>query len=153
MKSDLTAPSNGAETPVLALRPREAAVALGISPRTLWSVTADQTSGIPHVRLGKCVICPVEPLRAWLAGRAARTERRCRVATPSLQKCPAPVAAGGRGEVESSHTIVPPGAGPGNPLAAYLSAMVRAIECGRPAHAALFARSAAEAVRRSRGRT
>lgn len=57
--------------PKLALRPREAAAALGISPRTLWSITADQTSGIPHARLGRVVVYPVAELCAWLAARAA----------------------------------------------------------------------------------
>jgi excisionase family DNA binding protein len=49
----------------LALRPREAAAALGISERTLWTLT-DQ-GRIPHVRLGRCVAYPVDALRKWLA--------------------------------------------------------------------------------------
>lgn len=51
----------------LALRPKEAARALGIGERKLWEITADQTSGIPHVRFGKAVLYPVDELRRWLA--------------------------------------------------------------------------------------
>ncbi len=54
----------------LALRPKEAAAALGISERKLWSVTADRTSGIPHIKLGKAVIYPVDGLRHWLSKQA-----------------------------------------------------------------------------------
>ncbi len=56
--------------PVLALRPKEAAKAIGIGERKLWEITADTTSGIPHVRLGKAIVYPVEDLRRWLAERA-----------------------------------------------------------------------------------
>ena len=53
----------------LALRPREAAKALGISPRHLWQLTQD--GEIPCVRLGsgtrKTVLYPVAQLQAWLA--------------------------------------------------------------------------------------
>ena len=56
--------------PILALRPREAAKALGIGARKLWEITADRTSGIPHVRFGKAVLYPVDDLRTWLAERA-----------------------------------------------------------------------------------
>lgn len=53
----------------LALRPREAAKALGVSERVLWSWTADRTSGIPFVRKGRCVLYPVRDLRDWLTSR------------------------------------------------------------------------------------
>jgi hypothetical protein len=56
--------------PPLALRPRDAAAALGISERKLWEVTADRTSGIPHVKLGKAVLYPVDELRRWLSDKA-----------------------------------------------------------------------------------
>ena len=49
----------------LALRPREAAKALGISERLLWSLTAPRGS-IPAVRIGTCVVYPVAGLQAWL---------------------------------------------------------------------------------------
>jgi excisionase family DNA binding protein len=51
-------------TPILALRPREAARALGISDRTLWQLTADGV--VPCVRLKKAILYPVDALRSWL---------------------------------------------------------------------------------------
>lgn len=57
----------------LALRPREAAKALGVSSRTLWDLTAPR-GPIPCVRVGagkrQSVLYPVEVLRAWLADAA-----------------------------------------------------------------------------------
>jgi excisionase family DNA binding protein len=52
----------------LALRPRQAAAALGISERTLWAWT--KRGEIPHVRLGRMVLYPVAELRTWLSERA-----------------------------------------------------------------------------------
>jgi len=56
----------------LALRPAEAAKALGISPRLLWQLTHDGL--IPSVRLGtgrrKCVLYSVAELEAWLSRQA-----------------------------------------------------------------------------------
>ena len=60
------------DPPRLALRPKEAATALGIGERKLWEITADQTSGIPVIRWGKCVLYPVRELRDWLAEQAAK---------------------------------------------------------------------------------
>jgi len=51
-------------TPCLALRCREAAQALGISERLLWEWT--NRGSIPHVRLGKAILYPVDALRDWL---------------------------------------------------------------------------------------
>jgi len=73
MRADETKTDGGNDATLvepLALRPRETAKALGIGERKLWEITADRTSGIPHVRLGKAVVYPVAELRAWLAGRA-----------------------------------------------------------------------------------
>ena len=57
----------------LALRPREAAKALGISPRLLWQLTKD--GHIPCVRVGsgkrKSVLYPLAELQAWLTRQAA----------------------------------------------------------------------------------
>jgi excisionase family DNA binding protein len=57
----------------LALRPREAAKALGISARHLWQLTKDGL--IPCVRVGtgtrKTVLYPVVELEAWLRRQAA----------------------------------------------------------------------------------
>jgi excisionase family DNA binding protein len=52
------------ETPCLAMRPREAAKALGVSERTLWEWT--DRGVVPHVRLGKAILYPVDCLREWL---------------------------------------------------------------------------------------
>jgi excisionase family DNA binding protein len=55
--------------PKLALRPREAAKALGISARHLWQLTKD--GRIPCVRVGsgkrKTVLYPLADLQAWLS--------------------------------------------------------------------------------------
>jgi excisionase family DNA binding protein len=59
------------EPPRLALRPREAAKALGIGERLLFDLT--KRGEVPHLRLGnKCVVYPLDALRDWLAGRAQR---------------------------------------------------------------------------------
>jgi excisionase family DNA binding protein len=56
----------------LALRPRHAAKALGISPRLLWQLTKD--GHIPCVRVGngkrRTVLYPLVALQAWLAQAA-----------------------------------------------------------------------------------
>jgi hypothetical protein len=58
----------------LALRPREAAAALGISARTLWGLTAPR-GPIPCLRIGhgkrQTVLYPVADLRAWLCRESA----------------------------------------------------------------------------------
>ena len=51
----------------LALRPREASKALGIGERLLWDLT--KRGQIPHTRVGRCVLYPVDGLRTWLADR------------------------------------------------------------------------------------
>ncbi|MFO0877409.1 MAG: helix-turn-helix domain-containing protein [Gemmataceae bacterium] len=52
----------------LALRPKDAAKALSISPRHLWQLTKD--GAIPSVRLGtgkrQTILYPVADLQAWL---------------------------------------------------------------------------------------
>ena len=54
------------DPPRLALRPREAAKALGIGERLLFDLT--QRGAVPHLRLGNRVILyPVDALRDWLA--------------------------------------------------------------------------------------
>lgn len=59
--------------PVLALRPKPAAAALSISERLLWTKT--QSGEIPHCRVGKCLLYPVDELRRWLSqqSRAAQS--------------------------------------------------------------------------------
>ena len=50
--------------PALLLTPRQAAEALAISQRKLWSMTA--SGEIPHVRIGRSVRYPVDDLRDWI---------------------------------------------------------------------------------------
>jgi excisionase family DNA binding protein len=50
-------------TPPIALSAKEAAVALGISPRKLWELTNRGT--LPHVRIGKRILYPVAALDRW----------------------------------------------------------------------------------------
>ena len=52
------------EAPLL-LKPKEAAKALAISDRKLWSLTAGRE--IPCVRIGRSIRYRPESLRAWLA--------------------------------------------------------------------------------------
>jgi excisionase family DNA binding protein len=58
------------ETPCLAMRPREAATALGISERLLWEWT--DRGQVPHIRMGKAILYPVESLRDWLKQQAQK---------------------------------------------------------------------------------
>jgi excisionase family DNA binding protein len=48
----------------LLLNPIEAARALSISPRTLWSLKAGRL--IPHIRVGRSVRYSVDDLNAWI---------------------------------------------------------------------------------------
>jgi predicted DNA-binding transcriptional regulator AlpA len=50
------------------MRPREAAKALGISQRLLWEQT--NRGMVPHIRLGKAILYPVDSLRDWLQRQA-----------------------------------------------------------------------------------
>ena len=47
----------------LALRPREAAKALGVSERSLWEWT--HRGDVPHFRIGRTILYPVDSLREW----------------------------------------------------------------------------------------
>ncbi|HEY2760763.1 MAG TPA: helix-turn-helix domain-containing protein [Pirellulales bacterium] len=57
----------------LALRPRDAAKALGISARTLWGLSAPR-GPIPCLRVGcgkrQTVLYPVADMQAWLTRQA-----------------------------------------------------------------------------------
>lgn len=68
---------NEFEVPALALRPLEAAKALGISPRLLWQLTHDGV--IPCVRVGngkrRAVLYPTAELRAWLNRQAEAAKK------------------------------------------------------------------------------
>lgn len=52
----------------LSLRARDAARLLGISQRSLWTIT--KRGDIPHVRIGRTVTYPVDGLRDWLKKRS-----------------------------------------------------------------------------------
>lgn len=62
------------DPPRLALRPKEAARALGIGERLLWSLTNQGL--IPHVRLGRTILYPISAVEVWLAEQAAKGARR-----------------------------------------------------------------------------
>ena len=57
----------------LGLRPREAAKALGIGERLLWSKT--NAGEIPHLRIGRAIIYPVGMLQDWMAEQAAKSAK------------------------------------------------------------------------------
>lgn len=48
----------------LAMRPKVAAKAIGISERTLWSMA--KRGAIPHARIGKAVVYPTAAVLRWL---------------------------------------------------------------------------------------
>jgi excisionase family DNA binding protein len=60
------------QTPCLAMRARETAKALGISERLLWEWT--DRGEVPHVRIGKAILYPVDVLRRWLDEQATEKE-------------------------------------------------------------------------------
>ena len=59
---------------VLALRPKDAAKALGLGARKLWEQSQPR-GPIPCARLGKAVIYPVDQLRAWIAKECGEVSR------------------------------------------------------------------------------
>lgn len=61
------------QPPALALRPKDAARALGIGTRLLWELT--NRGEIPCVRIGRCVTYPVHLLNEWLARQAKGGDR------------------------------------------------------------------------------
>lgn len=60
--------NNEPETPCLSMRLPEAAKALGISERLLWEWT--NKGVVPHIRLGKAILYPVDSLKDWLKKQA-----------------------------------------------------------------------------------
>ena len=72
----ISEPDHADAAPRLALRPKEAAVALSIGERLLWSMT--NRGEIPHIKLGKCVLYPVAELERWLSEQAAGGSRKRR---------------------------------------------------------------------------
>jgi predicted DNA-binding transcriptional regulator AlpA len=65
----------------LAMRPAMAARAIGISERTLWTLT--KRGEVPHARIGRAVIYPTAAILKWLEEITAN---------PPVQR---PTAAGG----------------------------------------------------------
>jgi len=55
----------------LALRPKQAALMLGIGRRLLWQLTNQRQ--IPHARLGRAVVYPTAALERWLTERAKKS--------------------------------------------------------------------------------
>jgi excisionase family DNA binding protein len=60
--------------PALALRPKEAARALGIGERKLWSLT--NAGELPHARIGRAVVYPVRELETWLSAQTGKGGHR-----------------------------------------------------------------------------
>ena len=74
MARDQSTRPNPSMPETLALRPREAAAALGISERKFWELA--NRGEVPSVKLGRARRFPVDALRAWLADQAAKGVRR-----------------------------------------------------------------------------
>ena len=64
----------------LALRPREAAAALGVSERTLRTLRSE----LVCVRIGGTLLYPVRELEAWLSQRAVSEKNRLDVAVEDV---------------------------------------------------------------------
>lgn len=56
----------------LLLTPREAAAALSLSERTLWTLT--QAGDVPSLKIGRSVRYDVNELRAWIARKQENSE-------------------------------------------------------------------------------
>ncbi len=56
----------------LALRPKEAAAAIGLSERAFRAILPE----LPHVRVGGAVLVPTESLREWLRSRSQAAASR-----------------------------------------------------------------------------
>lgn len=66
----------GAPPPArLALRPKDAARALGIGQRKLWELSQPR-GPIPCVRVGCCVLYPYAQLQSWLAEQVGKEVAR-----------------------------------------------------------------------------
>lgn len=81
IKNGLYLKGGETEIPILTLRRREAARALGISERTLFKLTAPR-GPIRCVKTPKAVLYPLDELRAWLQAWAAES---CLPAPPARQ--------------------------------------------------------------------
>lgn len=70
MPSDHPKPNDPQPRVTLALRAREAAKALGISPRLLATLVAEKR--VPHVRVNKALVFPVRELQEWLTSQIGK---------------------------------------------------------------------------------
>lgn len=70
MPSDHSKPNHPQPRVTLALRAREAAKALGISPRLLATLVAEKR--IPHVRINSVILFPVRELQEWLRSQICK---------------------------------------------------------------------------------
>lgn len=61
------------KVPRIALRPREAAVALGMSEKAVWSITVPRGS-LPAVRIGGRVLYATHQMRKWLDAQLAKQQ-------------------------------------------------------------------------------
>ena len=61
----------------LSYRPKQAAEALGISERMLWSLT--RSGEIPHVKTRRVTLYPVALLRSWLEAQAINPPMRKKI--------------------------------------------------------------------------
>lgn len=81
IQPDPWSPTRPLHIPVLALRPRDAARALGIGERLLFDLT--RRGEVPSARIGRAVVYRVADLDRWLADRAkASTPRPASSAGP-----------------------------------------------------------------------
>jgi len=55
-------------TPIL-ISPKDAARLLSVSPRKLWSMTFEETPGIPHVKFGRLLRYSPSDLQKWVASQ------------------------------------------------------------------------------------
>jgi len=69
-RADQSIQTDGISTLKLALRPKEAAKALGIGERKLWAMT--NSGELPHARIGRAVIYPVRELQEWLSDQTGK---------------------------------------------------------------------------------
>lgn len=59
----------------VALRPAEAAAALGVSRRKVAELLADRANGFPRVKLAGVVLIPTRELADWLAAQTEGATR------------------------------------------------------------------------------
>ena len=70
MSQDLIVPASSvAPIPRLALTPREASQALGVSERTIGAWISEGI--LPSTKIGRCRLLPVDALRQWLVEKVS----------------------------------------------------------------------------------